>query len=74
MLKIVNVAGCQTTVMASNGLQWWHYGASENMIVKNQIALDIVFNALTGQDLVEHGIYDLIILDQMCPIKRMEVL
>ncbi|MGL5434473.1 MAG: response regulator transcription factor [Lachnospiraceae bacterium] len=37
------------------------------MIKKNHFAVDVAFDGISGQDMAESGIYDLIILDRMLP-------
>lgn len=43
--------------------------ALEYMIKKNHFVVDVAFDGLSGQDMAESGIYDLIILDRMLPEK-----
>ncbi len=43
--------------------------ALEYMIKKNRFVVDVAFDGVTGQDMAESGIYDLIILDRMLPGK-----
>ena len=43
--------------------------ALEYMIKKNHFLVDVAFDGISGQDMAESGIYDLIILDRMLPGK-----
>ena len=43
--------------------------ALEYMLKKNHFAVDAAFDGLSGQDMAESGIYDLIVLDRMLPGK-----
>ncbi|NTW04895.1 MAG: response regulator transcription factor [Peptococcaceae bacterium] len=40
------------------------------ILEKNKYAVDVAFDGITGQDMAESGIYDLIILDRMLPGKE----
>ncbi|MCX7709339.1 MAG: response regulator transcription factor [Clostridia bacterium] len=44
--------------------------ALEYILKKNKFAVDVAFDGITGQDMAESGIYDLIILDRMLPGKE----
>lgn len=41
--------------------------ALEYIIKKNHFAVDVAYDGISGQDMAESGIYDLIILDRMLP-------
>lgn len=43
--------------------------ALEYMLKKNHFVVDVAFDGLSGQDMAESGIYDLIVLDRMLPGK-----
>jgi len=40
------------------------------ILKKNKYAVDLAFNGISGEELAETGIYDLIILDRMLPGKE----
>ena len=44
--------------------------ALEYMLKKNHFVVDVAFDGISGQDMAESGIYDLIVLDRMLPGKE----
>lgn len=44
--------------------------ALEYILMKNKIAVDLAYDGITGENMAETGVYDVIILDRMLPYKE----